>query len=227
MTLQQDISGYIGRLFRETFGRGPKSVLVTFGQSLVAIYLNGFLSPLERILLDERQEETIWSTRDTLMQRLIPEIKANLASLTNQSIEKIYYDWNLNNKSGILIATAVQERAFGECEDLFHTHPTFKENILRLSKSTQKVPDWAAAYRLSPELVVLHREGVIAPIERELIQLGRAATVHLKAAKRHLEKRYLQSNVLIETLLNKSVQDIFVDWDFDNDQNWTVFKLKS
>ncbi len=48
---EKDISSYIGRMLRETFGRGPSHVICTLSSPTLAVHLADFLSPMEKSLL--------------------------------------------------------------------------------------------------------------------------------------------------------------------------------
>ncbi|WP_054637221.1 Na-translocating system protein MpsC family protein [Thalassobacillus sp. C254] len=61
------------------------------------------------------------------------------------------------------------------------------------------------------------REGILVPIEKELISLGKEE--NLKVAKRKLEKRKLNQGRRFELLFNSTIKDIFVDWDFNLDRS--------
>lgn len=73
--IQNDIASHIGRLLREAFGKGPQSIYVNISRPFIVIYLRNFLSPTEKILLQQDQVESVRHTRDLVMKALIPEIK--------------------------------------------------------------------------------------------------------------------------------------------------------
>ncbi|WP_454131674.1 Na-translocating system protein MpsC family protein [Kitasatospora aureofaciens] len=87
--VQRDLSSYIGRVLRDHFGKGPESVFVTLGHTFITCYLRNFLSPMERVLLEQDQIVTnSWQTRDLLMKNLLPEITAYLKIATGVEIGK-------------------------------------------------------------------------------------------------------------------------------------------
>ncbi|MGO4372323.1 hypothetical protein AB4Z21_16440, partial [Paenibacillus sp. MCAF20] len=65
--------------------------------------------------------------------------------------------------------------------------------------------------------------GILISIEKELIRLGNEG--HLKLAKRNLEKRHLHNSIRLEPMLNRKINDVFVDWDFHLDKSVIVFAL--
>lgn len=49
----KEIASHIGRLLREAFGKGPQSIFVNISRPFIVIYLRNFLSPTEKILLQQ------------------------------------------------------------------------------------------------------------------------------------------------------------------------------
>ncbi|MCM3165090.1 DUF2294 domain-containing protein [Metabacillus litoralis] len=130
VSLQKDISGYVGKMFRESFGKGPQSVYTSVGYTYITIYLRNFLTPSERVLLEQDQVMTIMQMRDKLMDTLIPELKAFIEISTSKKIREIYYDWNLHNKSGMI--TCISSESFTPKDSL-------KENYLGKEKIDYEV----------------------------------------------------------------------------------------
>ncbi|WAH35428.1 DUF2294 domain-containing protein [Alicyclobacillus dauci] len=222
--MQQRIGAYIGRLFRDSFGRGPRSAYVSLGNEFVIIHLVDFLSPVEEILLEEGQERSVIKMRDTLMRRLSPDIKGSIGEITGEDIEELYYDWSLVNRSGLIVAVAKTREAFGRVRDLFKVNDELLTQFLDVSVLTQREPKALSAYQIDPGTLIIVREGILLPVEKEIINLGDAS--YLKHVKRGLELRHLQNRTQFETLYGRNVTGTFVDWDFHLDKCLTVFKLK-
>lgn len=94
--LEKEISGYIGKLLRENFGRGPGNVFCTISRPFVSIYITNFLSPMENTLLTNQQSVYVQKTRDLMMENLEEEIKSYIEFNTKDKIKEFYYDWNLD-----------------------------------------------------------------------------------------------------------------------------------
>jgi uncharacterized protein YbcI len=224
--IQTELAGYIGRTLRENFGKGPESVFVSYNHSVMTIYLRNFISPSESVLLGQQQEMMIQTTRDLLMQSLIPEFKAYIKILTGMEIKEFYYDWGLHNKSGIFVCIG---RSSTESENendktyMFHGKEPLHQEINRISLQAEKTPEEVHSYLLNERTLVVIRNGILVPIEKELIRLGNFESLRL--AKRNLEKRLLHNNGNFEAILQTKVNDIFVDWDFPRDKSVIVLIL--
>lgn len=217
-----ELASYIGRTLRENFGKGPESVFVSYNQSILTVYLRNFLTPSENVLLAQDQEAIVQSTRDMLMQTLIPEFKAYIKILTGMEIKEFYYDWGLHNKSGVFIG--ISTSAPGKIiNDSYEGKEQLHKEIKRISSQAQKEPEEVESYLLNQRTLVVLRKGILVSIERELIRLGSSET--LRIAKRNLEKRLLHNSNHFESILNTKVNDIFVDWDFGLDKSAIVLIL--
>ncbi|MDN3016425.1 Na-translocating system protein MpsC family protein [Paenibacillus sp. BSR1-1] len=222
--VQMELASYIGRTLRENFGKGPESVFVSYNQSIMSVYLRNFITPSEVVLLGQNQESIVHKTRDMLMQNLIPEFKAYIKILTGMEIKEFYYDWSLQNKSGVFVGISSSSSETNEMKsDDFEGRENLHKEIKRISIQAQKDPEEVLSFRLNQRTLVVIRKGILVSIERELIRLGGSET--LKLAKRNLEKRLLHNSNNFEAILNTKVIDIFVDWDFSLDKSAIVLVL--
>jgi uncharacterized protein YbcI len=224
--VQTELAGYIGRTLRENFGKGPESVFVSYNDTVMTIYLRNFISPSENVLLGQQQETIVQTTRDLLMQTLIPEFKAYIKILTSMDISEFYYDWGLHNKSGLFVCIGTKYADSESIDDKtyhYHGQESLHQEINRISLQAEKTPVKVFSYLLNERTLVVIRNGILVPIEKELIRLGHFEALRL--AKRNLEKRLLHNSGNFEAILQTKVNDIFVDWDFYQDKSAIVLIL--
>ncbi|GAE26107.1 hypothetical protein JCM9140_2135 [Halalkalibacter wakoensis JCM 9140] len=220
--LQQEISGYTGRLLRDNFGKGPESVFVSIGYTFITIYLKKFITPSERILMEQDQVMDVQQIRDKLMKSLVPEFKAYLELLTKRKIAEIYYDWGLHNKSGVIVC--VSREPFTDkstIDENFFGKDGLNQEIIDISKQAEKAPEEVYSCEVNSRTIVNIRNGILVRIEKELIRLGYEQL--LKRVKRNLEKQFLHNSSHIHSILKREVIDSFVDWDFELDKSVIVF----
>ncbi|MEH7157687.1 Na-translocating system protein MpsC family protein [Neobacillus drentensis] len=224
--VQTELAGFIGRTLRENFGKGPESVFVSFNHTIMTVYLRNFISPSESVLLGQQHETMVQTTRDLLMQTLIPEFKAYIKILTHMEVNEFYYDWGLHNKSGLFVCIGITPTESEAPIDKKYSYPgqeNLHREINKISLLAEKTPEEVHSYLLNERTLVVIREGILVPIEKELIRLGNFEALRL--AKRNLEKRLLHSSGNFESILNTKVSDIFVDWDFYRDRSIIVLIL--
>jgi uncharacterized protein YbcI len=220
--VQMDLASYIGRTLRENFGKGPESVFVSLNETVLTVYLRNFISPMENVLLEQREEMLVQRARDILMGTLIPEIKAYIHILTGVEVKEFYYDWGLHNNSGVFVCIGSNTAEVDLNVD-YRGKKEVEERVRIISIQAQKEPEEIYSFLLNDRTLVVIRKGIFVPIEKELIMLGNSET--LKLAKRNLEKRLLQNNGNFGDILQSKVIDIFVDWDFQLDKSAIVLIL--
>ncbi|WP_431799803.1 DUF2294 domain-containing protein [Halobacillus andaensis] len=224
-SVQAEVASYTGKLFRDNFGKGPSSVYVSIEHPFITIYLSDFLAPMEKVLVGQKNIMKVEETRDLLMKELIPEIKATLRVTADINVENIYYDWSLNNRSGILVGVVKEERKEEEFLSLadYPKKDKVHDEIIKVSEQAEKVPERVDSLLLNSRTLVVDRKGILVRIEKELINSG--FSEQLRLSKRQLEKRLLDPSVF-EAILETKIQDIFVDWDFALDKSYIILILK-
>ncbi|WP_150273408.1 Na-translocating system protein MpsC family protein [Paenibacillus tepidiphilus] len=210
--LTSQLSSYTGRLLRERFGKGPESVHASIGKQCIALHIRNFIGPVERFLLNKEEEQAFRYTRELLMKSLLPELAAYLKEHMAIEVGELFYDWGIHNASGIIVALLKSEET---SVDHYAGRDQVHTQISDVSRKVQKEPEFIDSWWLGPRTLIIKREGILIPLEKELINLGYENT--LKTTKRKMEKRYLEDTTTIAPMLGKELSDIYVDWDFDRD----------
>lgn len=222
--LQNEIASHIGRLLREAFGKGPQSIFVNISRPFIVIYLRNFLSSTEKILLQQDQVNSVQHIRDLVMKSLVPEIKAYLLLLAEMNIREFYYDWGLENHSGVLVGIEAEENLFlSKPQERYDGKEELHNEIDRMSHQIQKKPDKIQSYMINDRTLLVVRKGILISLGKELIRLG--FEERLKLAERNLEKNYLLNNNQFQMMIKSQILDVFVDWDFHLDKSIIVFIL--
>ncbi|MBT2692534.1 Na-translocating system protein MpsC family protein [Bacillus sp. ISL-55] len=221
--LEKEISGYIGKLLRENFGRGPGNVFCNVSKPFVTIYITNFLSTMENTLITNQQSVYVQKTRDLMMDTLEEEIKSYIELNTKDKIKEFYYDWNLDEKSGMLLFIFEKDLPYNF--NAYNNKNLVEQETIELSMEIQKAPEETYSKLLNERTLMIVRHGILISLEKEFIQLGFQET--LKIAKRKLEKKVInQHRSSYEKYLNAKITDYFVDWNFDKDKSYTLFILK-
>lgn len=222
---QTKLANNFGRLLRDKFGKGPEAIYVTVSPPYVLIYLRGFVSQMEQVLLDHGQDITVKTTREYMMKSLTPELCGQIEAITDMDIQHLYYDWNLANQSGVIVAVspAIPDGGAENNSD-YERKSEVHEEIVRISEQTEKAPDRVESYMLSSRSLIVIREGIMVPIEKQLITLG--FDEKLRVAKRQLEGEMLSKSTNFSSIFDADIQDVFVDWDFELDKSVISFIMK-
>ncbi|MDN3436617.1 Na-translocating system protein MpsC family protein [Planococcus sp. APC 3900] len=159
------------------------------------------------------------------MRDLKEQIKLDLLKSAELEIKEIHVDWNLENKTGLLILVLN-----GEAEEKAQEWPkdidkkAFYQEVADASKKAQKEPDKTEVVWLNERTVLIRREGILIEIEKELIRNN--FTEQLKLAKRPLEAKLIYNSSL-EQLLNRKITEAFTDWDFKDDIGYMVLLIEA
>ncbi|MFZ4451389.1 Na-translocating system protein MpsC family protein [Salibacterium aidingense] len=221
-SIQAEIASYTGKLLRDNFGKGPSSVYVSIKRPFVTIYLRDFLAPMERVLISQNKMMKVEETRDLLMQELLPDIKATLKASGNLDIKNMYYDWSLDDQTGLLVGEMGNDKEEVHLDN-YEKKAAIHEEIGKVSMQAEKWPEAVDSCLLNDRTLIITRFGILVKIEKELIQNGFGE--HLRLAKRHLEKRLLDASHF-EEILDTKVNNIFVDWDFNRDKSYIIIILQ-
>lgn len=222
---QTKLANNFGKLLRDKFGKGPEAVHATISKPYVLVYIKGFISPMEQVLLEQGQELTVKSTREHLMKFIDPELRGQIKAITDLEIQHIYYDWNLDNHSGVFIAVGPDlEFSLDDKRSQYQGKDSVHEEIVSISSKAEKAPTNTFSYMLSSRSLIVIREGILVPIEKQLISLG--FDEKLRVAKRQLEGGMLLNSTHFASALKAQVEDVFVDWNFELDNSIITFILK-
>lgn len=222
-TLHSEISSYVSTLLRSNFGKGPTSVYVSIKRPYITIHFRGFLAPMEAILVKQKEFQRVLQTRDLMMNDLRSEIILALWKIAELEVKEIYADWDLENKTGMIIAVLNEEPAADTLKWPKEVdQKAFEETIDAASFKAEKTPGKTESFWLNDRTILVKRSEILVRIEKELIQNG--FVEELKLAKRPLEHKVM-SEVPIETVLGRNVAEMFVDWNFDEDISYSVFLL--
>ncbi|WP_409288398.1 DUF2294 domain-containing protein [Peribacillus sp. SCS-37] len=222
--IQKEFGSFIGRLFRTQFGKGPESVYVTVNEAYVSIYLGNFLSPLEKALLDQHEERVVHQTRDIIIQKLLPEISEQFETEAGVKIEAFYYDWNLENRSGMILGKFSEDGSLFLGGQEYEGKRGAEELMASLSERIQKRPIAIESVKLNQRILLIKRIGVLTMLERELMETDMKE--NLRYTKKNLERTVLFNYAFnFESILNQRMDDIFVDWDFSKDISMVLIIL--
>jgi len=217
------ISSFTSKILRKNFGRGPQLCQSTLSDRYLVVYIRGFISPMEEVLIQQGYRNQVDKARTVIINHAIEELKGVVEISLNRDVFDHYHDWNLPNNTGIMMFV-LDARVGSECIPEEHVNLKLLESeVARISLLVEKVPDQIKIYPLSKSLYVIERRGILVPIEKSLIQKGYAD--ELKVTKDELEKSHFHRNGKFDEIFKASVKDIFIDWNFKEDKSYMAFIL--
>lgn len=223
-TLQSEISSYLSNLLRGYFGKGPTSVYVTIAEPFFTIHFRGFLSSMERVLMNQNEHQRILETRDLMMNDIQEEIALELSKFLKNDVKELYTDWNLENETGMIFGVLAVEADEAVCPFPEGINvEAFRKKINEASQKAEKIPEDTEVYWLNDRTILARRSKILVQIEKELIKNG--FEEQLKLAKRPLELRVMEEAGL-EDVVKRPINEIFLGWSFVQDLGYLVFLLE-
>jgi uncharacterized protein YbcI len=222
-----DISSLTSKLLRKNFGRGPESCYAFVNQRFLVLYIRGFLSPMESILLESGNRDQIDISRSIVMKNILVQLKGVLEIEFEQDVHDFYHDWNYPQNTGMITVMFEADIFTNDNNTVGEESPNFNlllEEVGRISTLVQKMPETIDVYQITPKIYLIKREGILIEIEKALIKKGYDQTLFV--TKDELEKSYFHRNGHFEDIFRQPVADIFVDWNFSEDNSMMCFVLK-
>jgi uncharacterized protein YbcI len=221
-----NISSLTSKMLRKNFGRGPDSCFAFSNGPFLVLYIRGFLSPMESVLLESGNSDNIDMSRTIVMEKILLQLKGILEIEFETDVKSAYHDWNYNQNTG-MITVEFESNVTGVVATSGET-PILKNlmnEVDRISNIVQKKPEKTEAFAITPKVYLVKREGILVEIEKLLIEKGYEQT--LLVTKDELEKSFLHHNGHFEEIFSRPVADILVDWDLHNDDSIICFVLKN
>lgn len=217
------ISSYTSKLLRNKFGRGPESCFAATADHFLVLQIRGFISPMEEVLLQEKHSIQVDFARTVVMKNVMAELKGVIQVSFDVEVKSFYHDWNFPNNTGVIIASLNSPLNQMEKSETFD-FALLEAEVSRISCLVEKTPEEIFSFQISSKLFIVKREGILVPIEKALIEAGFRRELHF--TKDELEKKYLHRHGRFDQVFKQEVSDIFVDWDFDEDNSLICFILK-
>ncbi|WP_033541258.1 Na-translocating system protein MpsC family protein [Planococcus sp. CAU13] len=222
--IHSQISAYAADFLKEHFNEAPSETVVFFKAPFLLIHFKGFLLAPERLLVGQGESTRVLESRDLLLNALKEDFLEGLQPVVKMQLNDLFFDWNLEKQTGLLLAVAENEIA----EDNFPPPgeidaAPIKEIIQMNSALSQKKPERTELFWLGPSILLVKRKGILVDIEKELLKNG--AAEELRLAKRPLEYR-LTKLFNLDSFLPVPVEEIFVDWNFGRDMSYMVLLLE-
>lgn len=212
---------YVRDLLQEKFGQPLARCDGCIGSYYLVFHIHGFMSEMERVLVAQGQSDAVMHSRRLIMQGILPELRGVLQRELNVQIVEYQTDWSYENNSGFL--------AFRLWEEVAHSHPPgswshlqeFHDEVVRLSTLIEKPPVETSVIPLTPHMLLVRRDGILILLEKTLLAKGYRD--ELRTAKAELEKAYFQHDAQFQRLIGRELEDVFIDWNLDEDRSLMCF----
>lgn len=224
--LDQTLSSYIGKLYKDIAGKGPENVYVAFGNRCYVVYIKNYFMPYEKIIKQEGDMDLLHKVMNVTIKNLNTQIVKYTEFITGISTDEIYYDWNIETGSRVLVG--IGNRQYDICtkekNDYYGEHLLNKE-LVKLGHFSDSIPETITSFCLNSKFIIFERGGGTTRLEREMELAGYGDVI--KNTKRQVEKQYLNNNLCIKNLFDMGNMDTFIDWNFSKNKSIVVLVKSS
>jgi uncharacterized protein YbcI len=204
-------------------GLSTEDITISLDDRCLIIQLHKLLRSANETLVG-LDDGDMRATRDLIADYVLPDLVEFSKKENGIAYESIYYDWNDNDFSGLIIAYP-QGGHYRVNEDYYPGKDDIHRQIAKITYDVQKVPDRIYSFWAGDNILVIVREGILIKIEKELFKLGFKDS--LWTAKRTLEKESFLAQGQVADILNRKQLGIYVDWDFALDKSVLIYVFEN
>jgi uncharacterized protein YbcI len=185
------------------------------------VYIKNYFMPYEKIIQQNGDIELLHKVIQVTTKSLNAQIVKYAEFITGITTEEVYYDWNIETGSRVLV---------GLSSRLYNVYSTEKTNYYGeqlLNKEMQKlghfadsIPETITSFCLNSKFFVFERGGGTTRLEKEMELAGYGDII--KETKRQVEKQYLNNNLCIKNVIDIGAVDTFIDWNFSKNKSIVV-----
>src|SRR5690606_22125337 len=141
------ISSYTSKLLRNKFGRGPESCFAATASHFLVLQIRGFISPMEEVLLQEKQYVQVEYARNVVIKSVMAELKGVLQVTLDAEVNSFFHDWNFPNNTGVIIAELESPLNQIEKSEIID-FPLLEAEVSRISCLVEKIPEEIFSFQI-------------------------------------------------------------------------------
>jgi uncharacterized protein YbcI len=213
------LSSSFSKLLKRGFGKGPQTCYAVLKGNKLYVYIRSFMTPAEEILYGNHQYNLIAKFRTSVIRTLSEEFLNESSKLLGVQFESFYQDWNYDTNSGLLLFVSNSVNVDTKTEEM--GSEGINKVIRTVGARFHKLPVALRTVPSPTNSYTIELKGVLLPIENLLYERGE--TDLLLTQVRNIKKGYWVHKGIIEEALNRSIEDIFMMWDYVENKNYIIF----
>ncbi len=194
---------------------------VAFGDRCYVVYIKNYITPYEKIIQQEGDKELLYKVMQVTIKNLNAQIVKYTEFITGISTDEVFYDWNIETGSRVLVGISNQKYDVGSVvrSDYYGEQQLSKE-LIKLGHLADSIPEKITSVCLNSKFYIFERGGGTSRLEREMELSGYGDVI--KNKKRQIEKQYLNNNLYIKNVFDMGGVETFIDWNFHNNKSIVV-----
>lgn len=215
----QQFRMYIDNVFYDTYGVLSEQCIIECTSYGIFIYIKKWLSPIEKTLYIQKEEEMIADIRQRTVEIVFLQMKDWLRKYGGIQIEKFIYDWNIENETGFFLLFSEEEKIKKDHNVLFE-QPVVEE-ILQHTNQYQKKPEYIEVLQPAHDINIVVQYGILLPLEQTLVNKGYKDLVINR--QMIMKQCVQQQQQKLESILKREIQDIFIAWHYELNRCYIIF----
>jgi len=212
------LSSSYSKLLKRGFGKGPETCFTVFKGNKLYVYIRNFMTPAEEILYKNQQNNLITEFRTSVIRSLSDELLQESSRLLGVPFHSWYQDWNYDTNSGMLLFVSNSVSFDLKTEDkgsdgVYSAIRAIGTQFHKMPVTLRTVPSPTNSY-------AVESKGVLLPLENFIYERGQMELLLTQA--NNVKKGYMTHKNMIEEALNRSIEDIFIMWDYVDDKNYLI-----
>lgn len=218
------LSSSLSKRLKQKFGKGPESCFASFKDDMVSIHIKKFITPAEEVLMESENSTLALQFRSVIIQAILNEFIAEIMCDYQIQIESAFHDWNYEINSGMILFKMNQQTLNGtEYQPISENNKIIK-TLQHVTSNIHKVPTDCKLHRLNANTFVIECREIMLDIEKVLYKKGYEEI--LIERSKEIKNSYLQHISLFEDSFGRTIESIFIMWDYENDKGFIVFTFE-
>ncbi|MGI8387271.1 Na-translocating system protein MpsC family protein [Robertmurraya sp. P23] len=213
------LSSSFSKLLKRGFGKGPETCFTVFKGNKLYVYIRNFMTPAEEILYNDHQNNLITEFRTSVIRSLSDELLQESSRLLGMPFHSFYQDWNYDTNSGMLLLVSNSVNLDLKTEE--KGSDGVNKVIRKIGTQFHKIPVTLRTVPSPTNSYAVESKGVLLPLENFIYERGQMELLLTQA--RNVKKGYMTHKNIIEEALNRSIEDIFMMWDYVENKNYLIF----
>jgi uncharacterized protein YbcI len=216
------LSNTFSKLLKRSFGKGPESSFTHLRDGRLFVYMRNFITPGEEILIDSRQTTLALNFRFKVIQAVSKQILDIVRNVLGSPFDMVYQDWNYSTNTGMLLITSQDVYNKGKIDTIFEED--LFDAITKVASDYHKVPNKLTIIKSNSNVCAVEAEGSIQPLAQALYESGDINLLY--RGYEETKKGYFKQKSLFEKAFNRSIDDLFIMWDFEQNKNYYIFNFE-
>jgi uncharacterized protein YbcI len=215
------LSSSVSRIIKRGFGKGPETCYAVLRANRLYIYIHNFITPAEEIIAGKQEYNLVMKLRSFVMTALSEELLHEATQLLGISFDSFYQDWNYHSNSGILLLVNNSYNPDVKIDESFERK--LFQLVRMVGSQLHKIPSDLKVVKYTQNICAIESSGIMLPLDYLLVEQGDSDL--LLSHAREMKKGYYQNKVLFEEMFNRSIEDLFMMWDYNKNKSYLIFSF--